>query len=323
MNELTKSCGVPGCDFASSGSCKLGKKPDECEERAKSSDSQFVPIPSGLELDGEGASAILRRDWARVIILAGGVKSGKTTLIASLYQQFQNGPFANHNFAGSETLHAWERYCHPSRTASMASQADTDRTRLESSFAFVHLRLGPLNSHGNSTDYLFSNVSGELFEAMRDSPQECARAGSLSRTDRFLLLLDGDKLAAAATRASVIADARTLLRRLLDTGALSPTVPIDLLASKWDQIAGANVEGVVTAALDQLVNALHSHGTPPQTVAWFRLAARPAAPQQMPVGLSDVLTRCLPASPGPAEASVPYTPSDSAPGMLRFRGPFQ
>lgn len=324
MNEPTNSCNLAGCDFASSGSCKLGKKPDECAERAASLDSQFVPISTGLELDGEGASAILRRNWARVIILAGGVKSGKTTLIASLYQQFQCGHFANHNFAGSETLHAWERYCHPSRTTSMASQADTDRTRLEPSFVFVHLRLRALDAHSICADYLFSNVSGELFEAMRDNPQECARAGSLSRADRFLLLLDGDKLAAPATRASVIADARTLVRRLLDTDALSPIVPIDLLASKWDQIMAANVEDAVILQMDQLVNALRTHGKPPQTVGWFRLAARPAAAGQTPLGLADVLLRCnVPLQNLAEPIAVVYQPTDSDPGILRFRGPIQ
>lgn len=323
MNELINLCRVPGCDLESSGSCTLGTTPDQCEERRKSADSEFISIPSGLELDNEGASAILRRDWARVVILAGGVESGKTTLIASLYQQFQNGPFAGQNFAGSDTLHAWEQYCHPSRTASMASQADTARTRLESSFAFVHLRLRPLDAHGTPTDYLFSNVSGELFEAMRDNPQECARAGSLSRADRFLLLLDGDKLASPAARASVIADARVLVRRLLDTGALSATVPIDLLASKWDRIAEADMEGVVTGPLDQLVNALRTHSKPPQSVAWFRLAARPAAVDQGPIGLADVLTRCLEPSPKLAKAPAPYEPRNTFAGMLRFRGPVQ
>lgn len=323
MNEVANSCSVPGCDFASTGSCRLGNKPDECEERIKSAVSEFIPISSGLELDGEGASAILRRDWARVIILAGGVKSGKTTLIASLYQQFQNGPFANHNFAGSETLHAWERYCHPSRSASMASHADTERTRLEPNFTFVHLRLRPVDSDNAATDYLLSNVSGELFEAMRDDPQECARAGSLARADRFLVLLDGDKLVAPATRASVIADARTLVRRLLDTRALSATVPIDLLASKWDRVADANVEAAITGLLDKLVDTLRIHSTPPQTVAWFRLAARPAAATQMPVGLSDLLVRCLPPSPEPTETMRSYEPTESARGILRFRGRVQ
>jgi hypothetical protein len=323
MSNIAKSCHVEGCEFASAGTCKLGNKPEQCETRKKSANSDFIAIPSGLELDGEGASAILRRDWARVIILAGGVKSGKTTLIASLYQQFQNGPFANHNFAGSDTLHAWERYCHPSRAASMASQADTDRTRLEASFTFVHLKLRPLTAADAATDYLFSNVSGELFEAMRDNPEECARAGSLSRADRFLLLLDGDRLAFPETRASVIADARTLVRRLLDTRALGSAVPIDLLASKWDQVERAGVEDVVTQILDLLVTALKSHSTPPQTVAWYRLAARPASAAQTPFGLSDVLCRCVETRLVPAEPAPSYTPAESAPGMLRFRGPLQ
>jgi hypothetical protein len=320
MSAVTTHCSVTGCALASSGQCKLGKKPDQCEERRKLADSEFISIPSGLELDGEGASAILRRDWARVIILAGGVKSGKTTLIASLYQQFQDGPFAQHNFAGSDTLHAWERYCHPSRTASMASQADTVRTQLESTFVFAHLRLRPLNSCRPATDYLFSNVSGELFEAMRDNPQECARAGSLSRADRFLLLLDGDKLVAPATRASVIADARTLVRRLLDTRALGAAVPIDLLASKWDQVVAAKVEGVVAGAMNQLVNALRTHSTPPQNIDWFRLAARPTTAEQTPVGLSDVLSRCLSSETEPIEPPALYKPPESAHGILRFRG---
>lgn len=323
MNQISRSCGVSGCDLASIGVCKLGREPDECKERTSSFDSQFVPIPSGLELDGEGASAILRRGWARVIILAGGVRSGKTTLIASLYQQFQNGPFANQNFAGSETLHAWERYCHPGRSASMASQADTDRTRVEPHFTFVHLRLRPVDSLGGPTDYLFSNVSGELFDAMRDNPRECSRAESLSRADRFLLLLDGDKLAALDTRASVVADARTLIRRLLDTRALSTRVPIDLLASKWDRIVAANMEGQVGELLDQLVNAIRSHVNPPPAIDWYRLAARPAASNQAPVGLSDVLARCLAPLAEPTKPIARYEPAESASGILRFRGPTQ
>lgn len=325
MPVESQLCPVEGCDLARSGKCKRGLASAElCDARTAAlgaSASGGVQLPSGLELDTEGASVFLRRSWGRVVFLAGGVKSGKTTLISSLYQRFQSGPVAGLQFAGSDTLHAWERICHPSRVASMASRADTERTRLEQEFSFLHVRVRPEVPSAEPADILFSNVSGELFEAMRDHPEECERAKCLGRADRFLMLLDGERLCSAATRASVISEARTLLRRLIDTGSLSPRVPIDLLASKWDMVPEDRRVNV-GALLDGLIGSLKSHTTPPDEAAWHPLAARPSGEDDpsLCIGLEDVLKRCAKSIPPTDAPPRPYEPGQRAGGLLRFRG---
>ena len=89
--------------------------------------SDLIDLPSGKELNEVAANTIAASRSVRVVVLAGPVDSGKTTLLTSLYELFQWGTVADQLFAGSTTLPAFEQRCHLARTVSGGEIADTGR----------------------------------------------------------------------------------------------------------------------------------------------------------------------------------------------------
>src|SRR5712692_4403902 len=87
-----------------------------------------IDLPSGNELDDLEAAKLQAAQLARLIVVAGPVGAGKTTLITTLHDLFQTGKIGDHAFAWSRTLPAFERRCHLSRIASERAVPDTERT---------------------------------------------------------------------------------------------------------------------------------------------------------------------------------------------------
>src|SRR5436309_12137608 len=83
-------------------------------------------LRSGAALDADGVAAIGSARSFHLIVLAGEPGSGKTTLIASIYEQFLSGPLDEFTFAGSQTLVGFELRCHESRVDSGLSLPDTE-----------------------------------------------------------------------------------------------------------------------------------------------------------------------------------------------------
>jgi Double-GTPase 2 len=118
----------------------------------------FVNLPLGKPLEEAGASEVLRGSGAPIVVLAGAVKSGKTTLLASLHDAFQRTPFAGYLCAGSRTLLGLEEECFDARFASGGETPVTQRTKLEEGILFYHLK-----------ELLLADMSGEHYEGALDS----------------------------------------------------------------------------------------------------------------------------------------------------------
>ena len=88
-----------------------------------------VDLPSGNELDDLAAAELQGAQLVRLIVIAGPVKAGKTTLLTTLHDLFQTGPVGAFTFAWSRTLPAFERRCYFSRIASGRSFTETERTK--------------------------------------------------------------------------------------------------------------------------------------------------------------------------------------------------
>ncbi len=217
-----------------------GKPKDTVEEIA--SPSKMIELPSGDDLSSETGSGITRASHTRVIVLAGAPDSGKTTLLATIYDCFQDGPFADYIFAGSQTLVGFERRCHLSRIASGRSKADTARTTPTSEPRFLHLRVTAANMNRPAQDLLLSDLSGETFLLARDSSDECKKLGIVSRADRLVLLLDGGKFSEANLRQSAFTDGASLLRSFLDADIIGGTSVVDVLITKWDLVKASKDE---------------------------------------------------------------------------------
>lgn len=123
MTETSaKKCKKEGCIIEKTGKCLEGhidlkKCPNYIrtgQEMGNNEPSQQTPsvaptlpktvdLPSGEDLDFDLANAIMAGAITRVIVLAGAVNSGKTTVLASIHEKFQEGDFAGYIFAGSDT----------------------------------------------------------------------------------------------------------------------------------------------------------------------------------------------------------------------------
>jgi len=215
----------PNDDSVSASSGGGARKADQAKD---------IELPSGQELGTENASVITAARPTHLIVIAGPVGCGKTTLVTSIYESFQWGPFANFQFVESDTLPGFEQRCYLSRLVSGQSESDTPRTRLGDP-AFLHLRVCEVSN--DPKDLLLTDLSGESFELARDNTDECRRLEFLKRADHLAILLDCQKLIDPKLRWAVTQDGLTLLQSLLDSEMLPKYAEVDILFSKWDFVS--------------------------------------------------------------------------------------
>lgn len=195
---------------------------------------EMTDLPLGRPLGLDGAHAITRAQFTPIVLLAGPARSGKTTLIASVHECFQWGPFADYAFAGSRTLLGFEEKCFDSRVSSGALTPSTARTPFQSGQHFFHLRVRKDDLSAGPRDLLLADMSGEYFERAVEAREDVRELGIIRRADHFVLLLDGERLAANATWTDVRAEASLLLRRCLEEAMLGERSRVELLVTKWD-----------------------------------------------------------------------------------------
>lgn len=244
------------------------------EAEGKSS-PDVVQLPSGDALDLGSAAHLTAAFDARLVVIAGAEESGKTTLITTIYEAFQAGPFAGFRFAGSQTLVGFEQRCHRARIASGAAAADTDRTKVEQP-RLLHLALRGTYTGATRQHVLLTDIAGEIFRLARDSTAECKKIGLLRRADTFVVLLDGKKLSNPKTRADATADGFSLIRSCLDAQMIGGTTHLNIVVTKWDEIGAA---GQTAADYVEHVrnDAERRFGTRLGRLTFTRIAARPIA----------------------------------------------
>lgn len=239
-----------------------------------SAEPEWIDLPSGKHVSPKEASEVARSEITRVIILAGPVKSGKTTLVTSIYECLQHGTFGGYTFAGSRSLIAFERICHLARIASERGEADTERTRPTDDPEFLHLRVRAEALPQESQSLLFSDISGEDFRAACDSTEECRRMGIVARADHFSILLDGAKLVDINRRQQVRNEAFLLLRSFLEAGMLDKQSHVQIIMSKLDLIvasAANETESFLARICEEFAG---QHGTDVASMRFFRIASR-------------------------------------------------
>ena len=209
-----------------------GKISDDLEE--------VVELRVGDALTRSEASQIMGSSRTQMLVIAGAVESGKTTLIASLFHLFQKGPFAGYCFAGSHTLVGFDMRCHMARIASDRSAAHMPRTNPKEDRIFLHLRVRAENMDRPVKDLLISDLSGEHYRDAKDSIEDCQKLGLISRADHFILLIDGEKLISLDKRQAAKAEATMLLRCCVNAKQLGTSSLVDVLFTKWDLIENSD-----------------------------------------------------------------------------------
>jgi hypothetical protein len=245
------TCSQPSCPIETSGRCLEGFDPpstcpyfagsDQGQEESASYDPQeLVDLPSGEALTEWQAAEVTRDNLTKVIIIAGPTGSGKTTILTSLFEAFLEAPFANYLFRGSRTLVGFERRCHLGREESGFGSADTTHTSVREGIVFLHLDLATFEDselrHGH---LLLSDISGELFKRLRDSGDAIRAFPSFRRANHLCLALDGEKIASREQRHVARNDSRSMLRSIIESGALDSDSVIDVAFTKWDVIVAA------------------------------------------------------------------------------------
>jgi hypothetical protein len=208
-------------------------------EPVKEAEPEFIELYSGAALSATDAEVVTLRSRTQLVVFAGAEGSGKTTVLASIYECLNQGGFAGFKFAGSRSLLGFEEICHLNRLASGGTQPDTQRTRLTDDTKYYHLALRAAEAPAARCNVLLSAMSGELFRMAKDSQEDAERLTFLRRADTLVVLVDGERLATTAQRTSAQADAADILESVLDANMVSPACRVEIVCSKLDCITAA------------------------------------------------------------------------------------
>jgi hypothetical protein len=285
----------------------------EAGESAEEMEPEFIELFSGAALGATDAEVITLRSRAHLVVFAGAEGSGKTTMLASIYERLNQGPFAGFKFAGTRSLLGFEEICHLNRLASGGVQPDTQRTGLTEETMYYHLALRGAEPVAARRDVLLSAMSGELFRMAKDSQEDAERLTFLRRADTIVVLVDGERLANIAQRTSAQADAADILESVLDANMVSPSCQVEIIFSKFDRITAAG-----QSALDFLARTKDKFegkfcARVPH-LSFRNIAARPAPsslPESSECGLAEALASwvTLPPSSSQDEQQCASTPS--------------
>ena len=288
-NAQPHQCANPQCKVAVSGRCLEGLEFENCptygrERQAEVIQETQVPEPpsedlielrAATSLELLRASDLLRRHEGRVIAIIGPREAGKTSLIASLFDLFQQGPVAGIAFAGSETMHAFELACHDSRTASRRVEPVQERTG-HGKVRFYHLNLADSSKAGVLT-LLIGDRAGEEYRTAADDVSQAGPFPEVSRADTVTVLVDGQRLLDNKTRHNARSETGLMLRALANGGFLAHSPRFIFALTKLDLVNASRHKDRVLTDFDTVVK----RGTQivsqyEQGIESFQIAAAPA-----------------------------------------------
>lgn len=254
--------------------------------------SQWAMLPSSETLTIEEADQFLRWRNAAVIAIVGERNGGKTTLIAEIYSRFLNGSFADTLFCHSLSLRGFEKKCFQSRAESGALHPDTPRTSAQDGLSFFHLALSNA-SDLKRQDLLISERAGEIYREIRDKPQRATGMVEIRKASFIVLIIDGERVAAARKRHEVFASVRNIIRALVDTGNISAQAQIQLVTTKCDLLEDDSMADACEA-LSNFEQSIITLIDGQFEVVTFRTAARDPRPRSEPArGLAPLLQSWL------------------------------
>lgn len=240
-------CANPECKIALGGRCLEGfPEASACPNFGKvlvivpgttPTPKSSVPglhLPHAQSLSISEATSLLRRGPCNVITLVGPFDSGKTSLVAGIYDLLQRGPVGGYAFAGSSTMHSFERACHDSRRDSERGEAHMERTE-RGEVLFFHVDLVGEGCDAKRAA-LFGNRAGEEYTMVQDEPDRAKAYPELKRSDVLTVIVDGSKLLNAGERHQVRAEVRLTLRAFVEASVAAPWQRLALVLTKLDAI---------------------------------------------------------------------------------------
>nr|VFJ73581.1 MAG: hypothetical protein BECKFW1821C_GA0114237_10534 [Candidatus Kentron sp. FW] len=317
-DDIMTTCSNPDCRVAETGKCVEGFEFSECphygkpldiddgDEDEEVSEEEEKPQSPNIRLPGADllvpadASKLLRAGKVRVIAIIGPADSGKTSLIASLYDLFQEGPVSGTEYARSLTLHAFERTCHDARAASRRCEPDTGRTP-RGEVRFFHLQLRG-SVAGEGVALVLGDRAGEEYRSAADDPSIAAEFSEIKRADAISILVDGERLLDSGARHNVRSEIAMMLQAVVEEGAVQNGQRLSLVLTKDDLIQesphGSRAETDFSNLLSEIQGLF---GAVFSEIKLFRTAASPkTGNMHRGTGVPDLLAFWMePACPAP------------------------
>jgi hypothetical protein len=215
-----------------------------------------------------------RRHVSRAIGLIGPNESGKTSLIAGVYDLLQEGPVSSVGFAGSSTLIGFEKVCHLARAASRRTVPHTERTSRGADATFFHL---DLHREGIGLTSLFiADRSGEDYLTANDQISQADQFFEIRRADCVTLLVNGEQLADTGQRHEVKAVTPQVIDALVESEAIRRGCRLAIVLTKKDSVVASPHSDRVHRDFEGLAAAIRrSHSDYLGEIQSFVVAASP------------------------------------------------
>ncbi|WP_316175078.1 TRAFAC clade GTPase domain-containing protein [Bradyrhizobium sp. SZCCHNRI1073] len=322
-------CANPACKVRTDGRCVEGLEKDKCpyygkplEVSASAGPAQAerhgIILPSGDLLNQEEASQLLRRGNARVIAVVAPKDAGKTTLIASVFELFLRGPIAPFEFAGSRTMYAFERACHPSRGVSRNARPKTERTLL-TTVKFYHAALR--KNDDDALDLVVADRNGEDYGSAPDDTETVREFVEIHRADTITFLVDGRQLTDPVMRNRVGPDVLSIAQALIDGGAIEGRPRVALVLTKFDEIVRSADKDRPSRDFEKIVGKFRTlHADVFGEIRSFEVAACPSD-TSLPLGhgVADLLAYWEETAPAVVPKAPPHVSSTTR-SMHRLQG---
>jgi GTPase SAR1 family protein len=252
----------------------------EAQSDITNQEPERIDFPDGQTLGSNELYKISSHEKIKQIVFAGTSNSGKTTLIAAIYSLFHEGPVGEYNFAGSQTLPAFEQRVYHIRLRSNTGKTEMPRTQVGTS-DILHLQLRNTSTH-NSINLILYDVPGEDIEsAATDVDFLKEEMPFIKNVDELVIIIDGEKYSKKETQASAMQFAYEFSQSVNNAHLLSEKVHIQLLLSKDDYLVGG--QGTISdESMKPLTNASltlekitgtkitveHAAAMPPASYSW-------------------------------------------------------
>lgn len=272
------------------------------------SDSDHVILRPNSLIPEHGIFGFRSRNRVQSVVLVGEQKTGKTTLLATLYGLFCKGPVGDLEFVGSETLYSFAERNHLAMIGPDRTIPTTPRTSIAESVGFFHLKIrnGEIVS-----DLVISDRSGETFEAARVDTSLMDRLTELMLADRICFLLDAARLTNIGTRPGYRRIFKQTIRALIDNDVVPKTAIIEVLVTKIDRVSqkreGRDLLAELTNYEEELSREFGSAG---YTFNIHRICALPRSAVRIGfLGMEELIRRWVSI---PADANITPQPVHEA-----------
>jgi len=211
-----------------------------------------VPIYKGKALERDQVDAVAAERESTVVIVAGDVDSGKTTLIGCSYSAFLKGPVGKWRFAGSRTLLGYDQRVHNHRVSSLNETPLTPHSPLGID-EYYHLDVQS-SEDAKRCRLLIHDISGEAYQQAIDSSTGAEQLVMLRRADVIVIMLNGASLLVTWLQGEAVSRLTDLLMAVARAGHLAKQPPIQIVVSRWDQVKKEGAEDSIQKAMEEIRN---------------------------------------------------------------------